>query len=112
MCAERSSRRAYRSCVMNVNVLIAEGRTIVREGLRILLENHDGIEVIGEATDAASAAKLVRALPVHVVVLNCMPPAMCGPQAVRSLVRASADRGAAVVVLTLNPPPALVRELL
>src|SRR3954464_7165455 len=97
---------------MNVNVLIAEGRTIVREGLRILLEKHEGISVIGEAADAAAAAKLVRALPVHVVVLNCMPPAMCGLQVVRSLIRAGGDRAVAVVVLTLNPSPAFVRELL
>jgi DNA-binding NarL/FixJ family response regulator len=97
---------------MSVNVLIAEGRTMVREGLRVLLEKHSGIEVIGEAADAASATKLVRALPVHVVVLNCIPPATCGPQAVRSLVRAGADRAVAVVVLALNPPATFVRELL
>jgi DNA-binding NarL/FixJ family response regulator len=97
------------------NVLLAEGRKLVREGLRALLERHDGMQVIGESADAASAVKLVRALPVDVIVLNCMPPTTTdGPQVVRSLVRAGRanERPLAVVVLTLNPPPSFVRELI
>src|SRR5687768_566808 len=100
---------------MTSNVLLAEGRKLVREGVRALLERHDGMQVIGEASDAAAAVKLVRALPVDVVVLNCMPPTTTdGPQVVRSLIRAAQglERPLAVIVLTLNPPAVFVRELI
>jgi DNA-binding NarL/FixJ family response regulator len=100
---------------MTANVLLAEGRKLVREGLRALLERHDGLAVIAEAADASAAVKLVRALPVDVVVLNCSPPTTTDcPQVVRSLVRAAqaGERALAVVVLTLTPPPTFVRELI
>jgi len=98
---------------MKVKVLLAEGRTLVREGVRALLERHEGVEVIGEAADAAAAAKLVRALPVDVIVLNWTPPMLGGPAAVRSLIKSvGPGRTVAVIVLTLNPPATLVRELL
>lgn len=97
---------------MKTNVLLAEGRKLVREGLCALLERHEGISVVGEAADVASAAKLCRALPVHVVVLNLVPPALGGAEAVRALARASKKRQVRVVVLTLSPDAPFVAELL
>lgn len=97
---------------MKINVLLTEGRKLVREGLCLVLERHEGIRVIGEASDVPSAVKLVRALPVHVVVLNLTTPTVGGADAVRSLVRASPKRRVGVVVLTLNPDARFVGDLL
>src|SRR4051812_27004347 len=97
---------------MKINVLLADGRKLVREALGLLLERHDGIGVIGEAADAQAAVKLVKALPVHVVVLNLTSPTLGGADSVRSLVRARKERPAHVVALTLNPDAAFVRGLL
>ena len=97
---------------MKINVLLADGRKLVREGLSLLLERHEGIHVIGEASDTPSAAKLVRALPVHVVVLNLISPVLGAAEGVRSLVRAAKNRPTRVLVLTMNPDAAFVRSLL
>ena len=78
---------------MKVNVLLAEGRKLVREGLCLVLERHAGIHVVGEAADVPSAAKLVRALPVHVVVLNLTPPTLGGADAGRGRRRPDARSG-------------------
>ena len=103
---------AYRTYAMKINVLLADGRKLVREGLSLLLERHDGVSVIGEASDAQSAVKLVKALPVHVVVLNLTAPTLSGSESVAALVRARTEPSVRVIVLTLNPDAALVRALL
>ena len=41
-----------------VTVLIADDHPVVRQGLRVLLEVQDDIEVIGEASDGAEAASM------------------------------------------------------
>jgi DNA-binding NarL/FixJ family response regulator len=97
---------------MKIRVLLAEGRKIVREALGLLLEQHDGIDVVGEAADAPAAVKLVKALPVHVVVLNLTAPTAGGPEAVKSLLRARRERPVRVIALTLNPDATFVRGLL
>src|SRR5207253_8463667 len=97
---------------MNIHVLLADGRKLVREGLSLLLEQRDGIDVVGEAADVPAAVKLVKALPVHVVVLNLTSPTAGGPDAVKTLLRARRDRPVRVIALTMNPDATFVRGLL
>lgn len=93
-----------------IEVLLVEGRKLLREGLRALLERHDDLRVTGEADDSRSAAKLIRAMDIDVVVLNVIPPQYGGVEVVRSMTRAFPD--VRVVVLTMDPAPQLLRELL
>lgn len=94
-----------------LNVLLVEGRKLLREGLCALLERHHDLRVVGEAEDGqAAVAKLIPALEVDVVVLNVIPPQYAGVDLVQSLTATFPD--VRIVVLTLDPAPHLLRALL
>ncbi|HEV2294278.1 MAG TPA: response regulator transcription factor [Tepidisphaeraceae bacterium] len=93
-----------------LKVLLAEGRKLLREGLCALLERHEDIRVVGEVDDSRAAAKLIPALAVDVVVLNVIPPQYGRADVVRAITKSFPD--VRVVVLTLDPTPQLLRELL
>jgi DNA-binding NarL/FixJ family response regulator len=93
-----------------INVLLADGRKLVREGLSALLEKHPDIHVVGEADDGEAAGRLIRPLGVHVVVLNLAPPARSGIDVIGAI--ASAQSGVRLLVLTFAPAAHTVRELL
>ncbi len=92
------------------NVLLADGRKLLREGLSALLEKHEDVRVIGEAADAATAVKLLRALPAHVVILNLTAPFDGVANAVRTLVKVKPK--VRVIVHAYRPTAAVIRELL
>ncbi len=81
-----------------IRVLIADDQAVVRAGLRLILEGHDDIEVIGEAADGAELPELVRALDPDVVLMDIRMPVLDGIEATRRLVDAGAR--ARVLVLT------------
>ena len=93
-----------------LNVLLVEGRKLLREGVVALLERHDHIKVVGEAEDGRSAAKLIRALAVDVVVLNVIPPQANTIKLVSSVAKENPD--VRMVVLTMDPSSQFLRELL
>jgi len=57
-----------------IRVLIVDDHRVVRQGLRFLLEQQDGIEVIGDHGDGASAVRAVRSLEPTVVLLDLLLP--------------------------------------
>jgi DNA-binding NarL/FixJ family response regulator len=68
-----------------MRVLIADDHGIVRSGLRMLLENAPGIDVIGEAADGAEARDLaIRARP-DLAILDVKMPKLTGLQATREI---------------------------
>jgi len=68
-----------------IRVLLAEDHTIVRKGLRSLLEGEAGIEVIGEAEDGREAIKLADKLHPDIVVMDIAMPGLNGLEATRQL---------------------------
>ncbi len=68
-----------------IRVLLAEDHTIVREGLRSLLENEAGIEVIGEAEDGREAVQKTQELLPDVVLMDLSMPGLSGLEATRQI---------------------------
>jgi two-component system response regulator NreC len=64
-----------------IRVLIADDHTIVRSGVRLLLENEPDIEVVGEALDGAQAVEMVSALQPELVLMDIAMPVMDGLEA-------------------------------
>lgn len=64
-----------------IRVLVADDHYLVRQGIRALLENADGIEVIGEAENGREAITLVQRLEPDVVVMDISMPDVDGIQA-------------------------------
>ncbi len=89
-----------------VSVLIVDDHPVVRQGLRVLLEVQDGIEVAGEAGDGATAVKLAAEHAPDVILLDLKLPGMDGI-AVLGELEARAIK-ARVLVLTSVTEPAAV----
>ncbi|HAD20351.1 MAG: response regulator transcription factor [Lachnospiraceae bacterium] len=62
-----------------MRIVIADDHTIVREGLKLMLDHQPGIEVIGTASDGQGAYDLVEELHPDIVLLDIsMPPGESG----------------------------------
>jgi DNA-binding NarL/FixJ family response regulator len=65
----------------NTKVLLADDHTIVRQGLRSLLEKENWIDVIGEAEDGIETVKKAEKLCPDVVVIDIAMPIQNGLEA-------------------------------
>lgn len=70
-----------------IRVLVADDHTIVREGVRILLEAQPDIQVVGEAADGQEALAKVRELQPAVVLIDIAMPNLNGLEATRAIKR-------------------------
>lgn len=59
-------------------IVLADDHTIVRQGLRALLEAEEDFSVIGESADGAEVTELVTKLRPDVLVLDLMMPGING----------------------------------
>ena len=69
---------------MPLRVLLADDHTVMRAGLRSLLEHH-GFEVVGEAADGDEAVQLARKVHFDVGLLDISMPTMNGVEAARQI---------------------------
>jgi two-component system response regulator NreC len=71
---------------MNViRILLADDHTVVRKGLRLLLESHPEFKVIAEAANGREAVSLAEAHTPDVVVLDVAMPLLNGSEAARQI---------------------------
>lgn len=93
-----------------IRVLITDDHLIVREGLRLILETAEDIEVAGEATDGAECLRLVAELKPDVVLMDLQMPRMDGITAIGHLRRDLPDT-AIVILTTYNEDDLMLRGL-
>jgi DNA-binding NarL/FixJ family response regulator len=70
-----------------IRVLLAEDHTIVRKGLRSLLNDEADMEVVGEAEDGQQAIEQVQCLLPDVVLMDITMPVLNGLEATRQITR-------------------------
>jgi two-component system response regulator NreC len=68
-----------------ISVLIADDHTIVRSGVRLLLEAETDIRVVGEALNGREALELAESLQPDVVLMDISMPEMDGLEATKQL---------------------------
>jgi DNA-binding NarL/FixJ family response regulator len=71
---------------MTITVLIADDQTLVRTGLRAIIESEPGMTVVGEAADGAAAVEAARRLRPDVVLMDIRMPGLDGVAATKALV--------------------------
>jgi len=93
-----------------MTIVLADDHTVVRSGLRMLLDAEDGLQVVAEAGDVAEAVRKVRAYKPDVLVLDLSMPGGPSLAAFPSLQEASPRT--AIVVLTMEDEPRFARAAL
>ena len=81
-----------------IRVLVVDDQTLVRSGLRLVLQGREGLEVVGEAANGEEALRAVRRLQPDVVLMDVRMPAMDGIEATRRVL--AENSGCRVIVLT------------
>lgn len=71
-----------------IRVLICDDHPLFREGLRAILRDHPGVEVVGEARNGIEAVDQVRALWPDVTLMDIDMPELSGLEATRRIVEA------------------------
>ena len=91
-----------------IKVVLVDDHAVVRSGLRLLLNNHDDMEVVGEAGNAKDAIFRARALKPDVILLDVVMPGESGIEVLPKLLKESPDTK--VLVLSMQDDPSYVRE--
>ena len=81
-----------------IRILLAEDQTLMRQGLKTILELESGFEVAGEAEDGKAAVKLALQLRPDIILMDVQMPQMNGVEATAAICRAWPE--ARVIILT------------
>jgi DNA-binding NarL/FixJ family response regulator len=93
-----------------MRVVVADGQTVVREGLITLLGTMAGLEVVGAAANGERAVALVAELSPDVVLMDLRMPELDGVEATRRI-RAEHAGTQVVVLTTYADDESIVRAL-
>jgi DNA-binding NarL/FixJ family response regulator len=93
-----------------VRILLADDHTILRDGIRALLEDEPDMLVIGEAEDGRTAVKLACQLKPDVVLMDIAMPLLNGLEATRQIKRECPQVN--VLILTMHENEEYIRQVL
>jgi DNA-binding NarL/FixJ family response regulator len=85
---------------MSIRVLLVDDESMVRAGLRLILESEPHIEVIGEAANGAEAVDAVRKLDPDVVLMDVQMPGKNGLEATQEIAAMGRSESSRVIILT------------
>ena len=93
-----------------MRILIADDHGIVRQGLRALLEEEDGIEIVGEAENGSEVVELAAKLRPDVIIIDVSMPGVNGIEATRLIIEKMPS--ARIVALSTYSKRSFVAEML
>lgn len=83
-----------------VRILVADDHGVVRRGLRLILERHEGFEVVGEAADGREVVRLAEELAPNLVIMDVGMPQLNGIEATVQIVHRNPRVG--VIILSMH----------
>jgi two-component system, NarL family, response regulator NreC len=72
---------------MKIRVFLADDHTVVRDGLRLILETDEDITVVGEAADGRKAVDEVLKLKPAIVIMDIAMPNLNGIEATQQILK-------------------------
>lgn len=96
--------------IRKIRVLVADDHTLMREGIKALVEDQADIVVVGEADDGREAVRLAHKLRPDVVLMDIAMPLLNGLDATRRIKRDHPE--IKVLVLTMYDHEEYVRQVL
>lgn len=93
-----------------IRVLLADDHTILRKGVRMLLESETDIEVVGEARTGREAIERARTLKPDIVIMDVSMPELNGIESTRRICDESPHPS--VIALSMHKDSVYVREIL
>jgi DNA-binding NarL/FixJ family response regulator len=94
----------------SIRVLLADDHTLVRAGVRALLEKLPGVEVVGEASDGREVIDLIKTHQPDVVLMDISMPGLNGLQALARITRDFPQ--VRVIILSMHPNDEYVLQAL
>ena len=85
---------------MSTQLLLVDDHTVVRSGLRMLLENERDIEIVGEAARASEAIEAASLLKPDIILMDIGLPDLSGIDAAREIKKRLPE--VAIVALTIH----------
>ncbi|TRX73915.1 response regulator [Pseudomonas mangiferae] len=95
---------------MTCRILLADDHALIRAGIRALIEDLNGYEVVGEAEDGSEAIDLADALQPDIVLLDISMKRVGGIEALHEL--ASRSPSSKVLMLSMHTGPDMVLKAL
>jgi DNA-binding NarL/FixJ family response regulator len=92
-----------------IRILIADDQRLMREGLRIILDDTPDMEVIGEAENGLVATQLAQSQQPDVILMDIRMPVLDGIEATERILK-QATPGPRILLLTTFDTPELVME--
>lgn len=93
-----------------IKIVIAEDHQTVREGIKLLIEAHPDLEVVGEAGDGEEVIKLAKELLPELLLMDISMPRMNGLKATKELRLRHPDLR--ILVLTRHRDDGYLRQLI
>ncbi|MBN2590233.1 MAG: response regulator transcription factor [Sedimentisphaerales bacterium] len=93
-----------------MKVLIADDHSIVREGLKSLIDKQKSMQVVGEAEDGQKAIDLTRELSPDIVIMDISMPNLNGIEATREILRHKPQ--IKIIILSMYTDKHIVKESL
>ena len=93
-----------------IRILLADDHTILRSGIRSLLEDEPGLSVIGEAEDGRVAVSMACKLKPDVVIMDIAMPLLNGLEATRQIKMQCPD--VKVLILSMHDNEEYIRQVL
>jgi two-component system, NarL family, response regulator NreC len=94
---------------MSIKVMIADDHAVFRSGLRALLENEKGFQVVAEAGDGNETVKKACREDIDVLILDINMPGMTGPMIAEEVLKQKPRLP--IVILTMHDEEYYLQEL-
>ncbi len=93
-----------------IRIFLADDHTILREGIRSLLENEPDMEVVGEAEDGHQAVKMVKQIKPDVILMDIAMPRLNGLEATSQIKKINPN--SKILILTMHDNEEYIRKAL